>query len=457
MNALFESYFEKLRDKRVAVVGLGVSNVPLIHLLRERDIEVICCDKNKSKDYAELVEMGAILSLGEDYLDPVPDCDVIFRSPGIRPDLPQFLEAVNKGAVLTSEMEAFFEVCPCPIIAVTGSDGKTTTTTLIYEMLKADGKTAHLGGNIGRPLLADAPAMEPGHFAVIELSSFQLMTMKRSPHIAVVTNVTPNHLDIHLSMEEYVQAKENIINYQSAGDIAVFNLDNDIAERMSQKAKGEIRAFSHCKCRRSFVNDDDKYIYVKGVPRVIKSEIKIPGLHNVENYMAAIAAVYDLVAPETIVRVAREFGGVEHRIELVRELDGVLYYNDSIASSPARAIAGLRSFDQKVIMIAGGSDKNIPFDELGREILTHVKHLVLCGATAEKIRRAVETAADDAGSGGVPGITLCADYREVLDCAREIAGDGDVVILSPACASFDMFENFARRGEFFKELVRKLK
>ena len=451
-------YIESLRHKTVAVIGIGISNTPLLELLLAEGIRVTACDKRSREQMGEqaehLEQLGCELHLGADYLKGL-DADVIFRTPGLRPDVPEIAACVDRGAVLASEMEVFFEVCPCPIIAVTGSDGKTTTTTIIAELLKAAGKRVWVGGNIGHPLLCEADGMLPTDCAVLELSSFQLMTMKRSPHIAVVTNLAPNHLDVHRDMAEYVAAKENIFRHQSAGDVAVFNADNDITAEQSRRAPGRARLFSRQGevADGVFLRGEDIVCRSGGHERVIMTtgDIKIPGVHNVENYMAAIAAVDGLV-PDAVIRdFAREFGGVEHRIELVRTYRGVRYYNDSIASSPSRTIAGLRSFREKVILIAGGYDKHIPFDVLGPEIVEHVKLLVLCGATADKIRAAVENA--PGYEPGKPEILDVTPFTAAVEAARDRAQPGDVVTLSPACAAFDQFRNFAERGKFFKSIV----
>ncbi len=456
----FEEYLKGLQDQTVAVIGIGVSNQPLIQLLLSRNISVTACDKKSREALGPLAEElekgGCRLRLGEDYLQGL-DQDVIFRTPGMRPDLPELTAAVERGSLLTSEMEVFFEVCPCTKIAVTGSDGKTTTTTIIAELLRAAGKTVHLGGNIGHPLLAETGGMEPEDIAVLELSSFQLMTMTHSPHIAVVTNLAPNHLDVHRDFAEYISAKEIIFTHQKAEDIAVFNADNDITLEESGRVPGRARLFSRQRELEDGVFLRDSAIVCRrgGVEREVLrlSGIKLPGVHNVENYMAAIAAVDGLVPDEIIRKFAAEFGGVEHRIELVRELNGVRYYNDSIASSPSRTIAGLRSFDQKIILIAGGKDKGIPYDALGPEVNEHVKLLILCGATAEVIRRAVERAENYREL----EIAEVSDYQEAVSLAQSRAKEGDVVMLSPASTSFDRFANFMERGRVFKEIVNALK
>lgn len=455
-----QDYLMTLKDKRIAVLGIGVSNTPLIRLLREHGVAVTACDKKErtalGKTAEELEAMGADLKLGSDYLKDI-DADVIFRTPGMRPDLPELLAAKERGSRITSEMQVFFEVCPCPIIAVTGSDGKSTTTTVITEFLRAAGRTVHLGGNIGHPLLAEAGEMHADDMAVLELSSFQLLDMTHSPHIAVLTNLAPNHLDVHRSMEEYIAAKENIFRYQSADDIAIFNRDNAITLGLSEKANGRVRLFSRQQevADGAFVRDGAIWLRRGEEEReIVKTdEIRIPGQHNVENYLAAIAAVDGLVSDEVIRTVAREFAGVEHRIELVRTRRGVRWYNDSIATSPTRTIAGLHSFSQKLILIAGGYDKHIPFDVLGPELVAHVKLLILCGATANQIRACVTGCADYHGE---PEMIECATLDEAVKLAAERAQEGDVVTLSPACAAFDQFPNFMVRGRYFKDLVNAL-
>ena len=455
----FEEYLHSLRDKTVAVIGIGVSNRPLIQLLLDRGVTVTACDKKSREALGaigdELEGRGCHLRLGEDYLKNLTE-DVIFRTPGMRPDLPELTAAVERGSVLTSEMEVFFEVCPCPKIAVTGSDGKTTTTTIIAELLKRAGRTVHLGGNIGHPLLAETGSMYPKDIAVLALSSFQLMTMTKSPHIAVITNLAPNHLDVHKDFQEYISAKENIFTHQTENDIAVFNADNAYTAEEAEHAVGRTRLFSRQRELEDGVFLRDNAIIARsgGQEREVMqvSDIKLPGVHNVENYLAAIAAVDGLVSDKTIREFAREFGGVEHRIELIRTRNGVRWYNDSIASSPSRTIAGLNSFPGKVILIAGGKDKGIPYDALGPVVNDHVKLLLLCGATAGVIRRSVEQAKNYHGL----EILDVEDYQEAVSIADSRAVEGDVVILSPASTSFDRFANFMERGKAFKAIVNRL-
>lgn len=463
MRLTIREYLESLKGQKVTVLGIGVSNTPLIQMLLRAGAKVTACDKRGREDFDGRIEalesLGAVVHLGEDYLDYLEGQDVIFRTPGLRPDVPQLMAARERGSVLTSEMEVFFQVCPCPIIGVTGSDGKTTTTTIIAGLLKAAGYNVYLGGNIGKPLLPDAEMMEPEDFAVVELSSFQLMTMDLSPHIAVVTNLAPNHLDVHRSMGEYISAKENIFIHQTAEDTVILNADNDITRSFAPGAPGRVRFFSRKEEPEGpsiFLRDNAIWASDgKGSRTVLpREDILLPGDHNVENYMAAIGAVEGLVDDQLIRDFAARFNGVEHRIELVRTLDEVRYYNDSIASSPTRTIAGLKCFPEKVILIAGGYDKHIPFDDLGPAITRHVKCLILTGDTSSKIRSAVEQAPGYAE--GSPVIQEYHEFRDAVLAAHKAARPGDVVILSPACASFDHFKNFMERGDAFKKIVRAL-
>lgn len=450
-------YMSYIRGKQISVIGVGVSNVPLIEFLLSGGARVTAHDKKNASElgevYKRLSDMGISFVLGEKYLEEIPDgCEIIFKTPGLRADVPELVAAKEKGIKITSEMELFFELCPCEIIAVTGSDGKTTTTTLIGEMLRHEGYRCFVGGNIGRPLLGDTAGMKSDDKAILELSSFQLHTMNCSPHIAVITNITPNHLDWHTDYNEYIESKKNIFRHQKDGDRVVLNFDNDITRSFASEAKNSMY-FSRKSDLERGVCLEDGFIVLKDGENNKKilsvGDIKIPGMHNVENYMAAIAAVFEYVSTDTINYVAKNFGGVPHRIELVRELDGVKYYNDSIASSPARTTAGLKSFNQKVILIAGGYDKKIPFDDFGEVVNEHVKELVLVGVTSEKIENAVKNASNYNGL----KIHRKTDFKDAVVTARSCAKDGDVVILSPACASFDLFKNFEQRGNCFKEIV----
>ncbi|MEA4824284.1 MAG: UDP-N-acetylmuramoyl-L-alanine--D-glutamate ligase [Clostridiaceae bacterium] len=458
----FSEYLSALNGKRVAVLGVGVSNRPLVKILVEAGAEVTVCDKKSAEQLGEYMDtlkaLGVRTVLGADSLDALPSLhpDVIFRTPGLRPDQTGIVRAVENGAVLTSEMEAFFDVCPCPIIAVTGSEGKTTTTTEIAGLLRRAGKTVHIGGNIGTPLFDRTPDIHPEDIVAVELSSFQLMTMKKSAHTAVVKNVTPNHLDYHRGMSEYIDAKRKVFRWQRPGDRLILNWDNEVTRAYAAEAVGDVVWFSvHDRVDEGVYLDGDTLVYAhagKTTPVLQRSDIRLPGLLNVDNFATAIAAVYPCVPPDVYAPFAREFNGVEHRIEFVREYQGVRYYNDSIATAPTRVIAGLHAFDQKLIVIAGGYDKKIPFDALGPEFVEHVKALVLCGTTSPKIRAAVESA-PGYNAQELP-IIDAATFQEAVLTAKSLAHPGDVVTLSPSCAAFDQFDNFEHRGRVYKEIVR---
>ncbi len=457
----FKQFSKNLDGKKIAMCGIGISNSQLIFDFLDKGARVYACDRRSREQIGEIADTleaaGAQLRLGEDYLDNL-EVDIIFRTPGMNFNLPELYSARKKGIAVTSEMEVFFDLCPATIFAVTGSDGKTTTTTLIAKMLEREGKTVHLGGNIGNPLLPIIDKVKPEDYVVVELSSFQLISMRKSPDVAVVTNVAPNHLDVHKDMDEYIEAKRNIIMHQNAFSRTVLNYDNDITFDFKKDTRGQTLGFS---MERSVKNgawlDNDGILHMcyRGidVPILDRKEIAILGDHNVANYLAAISAVWGYVGTDSIRDVARNFNGVEHRNEFVREKDGVKYYNDSIASSPTRTIAGLKVFDKNVILLAGGYDKHIPFEPMAPYIIDKVKLLLLTGPTADAIEKAV---VECDGYNGSPEIIKLPDLAKAVEIAHSRAAAGDVVTLSPACASFDAFPNFAARGIYFKELVNKL-
>lgn len=462
MNTTTKAFFDSMKGKTVAFIGIGTSNLPLIKQFADKGAKVLACDR---KDFASLgdngvkaKEYGAELILGDDYLQNI-QADIVFRSPGTPFYKEELCRLRENGTVLTSEMEVFFDLCPCNTIAVTGSDGKTTTTTIISEMLKAAGKTVHLGGNIGKPLLPEIENILPDDWAVVELSSFQLISMRKSPDIAVVTNLAPNHLDIHKDMQEYIDAKKNIVLHQNAFSKAVLNLDNKFADSFSESVRGQLAKFT---VRETLFNgaylDGTKIIYSdfgKTTEVMDYRDIKIPGMHNVENYLAAISAVWGIVDVDTIVSVAKTFGGVAHRAEFVREFKGVKYYNDSIASSPTRTALGTLSlYKKKIIIIAGGYDKHIPYEPLGPVINDKVKVLILLGATAPKIEAAVK-GAENYSADAITIINVT-NMEEAVAAAAENAKEGDIVSLSPASASFGLYRNFEERGNHFKAIVNGL-
>ena len=448
-----EEFKQNIKGKNVTVIGIGISNLPLIKYLVSLGANVTARDKNSrewlGEKYTECERLGVKCILGEDYLDNITD-DIIFKTPGLRFDVPELVKARENGAIVTSEMETFFEVCPSHIIAVTGSDGKTTTTTLIHKIMTKAGYKTWLGGNIGNPLLADTDKMSENDWVILELSSFQLHTMKKSPEIGVITNLSPNHLDWHKDYAEYIEAKTNIFTHMSRENTIVLNADNADCAALLPLAHEKVVMFARKKKATVWLDGD---IIRYGSEEILNiNDIKIPGMHNVENYMAAIAAVHGLVDAETIQEVAKEFGGVEHRIELVRTLDGVRYYNSSIDSSPNRTINTLNVFPEKVIMISGGKDKGIPYDAVGPAIADHVKTLILIGATSEAIYGALKKT----GRENEVETIFVKSYEEAVNTAKDKAKSGDVVLLSPASTSFDMFRNFEERGNLFKKLVNGL-
>ena len=464
MDSRIQRFFQSMEGKDVAFCGIGVSNAPLVSMFLKKGARVTVRDRRSQEQLGSLADdmalQGAQLRLGQEYLSGLEREDVIFRTPGMPFLMPELLEARQRGVAVTSEMEVFFDLCPCPIFAITGSDGKTTTSSIIAEMFRAAGKRVHLGGNIGRALLPLIEEIEPEDVAVVELSSFQLISMRQSPQVAVMTNLSPNHLDVHKDMAEYITAKKNIFLHQNAFCRTVLNLDNEITAQFAGETRGQTLLFSRREkpVSGAFLRGDGRIcmsIGGKEFPILKAADIRIPGNHNIENYLAAISAVWGYVPADRIVGVAKNFAGVEHRAEFVRELDGVKYYNDSIATSPTRTISGTLSlYDEKIILIAGGYDKKIPFDALGPVITQKVKTLILLGVTADKIQAAVKAAPDY--QAGCPEIIRVESMEQAVKAARQAAGPGDIVSLSPACASFDMYPNFEARGEDYKGIVNRL-
>ena len=456
----FENY---IKNKSVSVVGIGISNIPLLEFLGKCGAKNISA-RDKKDIFAEgkiqkTIEINYIL--GDNYLDDLHE-EVIFKSPGIRRDLPEFLEALDNGSIITSEMELFFMLCPAFTIVVTGSAGKTTTTTIIGEILKASGKTVHVGGNIGEPLLGNIENIKKGDYAVLELSSFQLFDLDNgqfAPDIAVLTNITPNHLDWHKDMDEYIAAKKIIYKNQTESDRIIFDYDDKIMRSLADEAKSTKYFFSEdilpeCHKNGIYCEKDAIWLRFGGEQKQIlkKSDIFIGGAHNVLNFMAAIAATHEIAGDEAVLDVAKTFEGVEHRMEFVREMGGVLYYNSSIDSTPTRTLAALNYFDEdkKIIVILGGSDKNIDFDPLVPTIYIKAKAAVLYGATKQKIKKCLEERKKDDFA-----IYISDSFDLAVKKAKELAEPGDIVLLAPACASFDCFKNFEERGNRFKKMVKE--
>ena len=447
-----------INKKNVAVVGIGVSNIPLINFLVKLGANVTAFDMKSEEALGsiaiEFKEKGVKLELGENYLDSLTGFEVVFKTPSMRIDCEALKRAKDEGAYITSEMEEFVRYCRGKIYATTGSDGKTTTTTIISKLLEAQGYKTWVGGNIGNPLFSNIEEIKDDHMVVLELSSFQLMTMNLGVDVAVVTNLAPNHLDMHKDMKEYVDSKKNIFLYQNCNDILILNRENDITYKFKEEAKAKVREFSSKRVVSNGAYLKDNNLYLDGEVVCKKNDILIKGMHNVENYLAAFAATKDDVKIETMKKVAESFTGVEHRCELVKEIDGVRYYNDSIASSPTRTLAGLFAFEKKVILIAGGYDKHIPFEPLAEQGYQFIKELILLGDTKYLIKDVFEKVINEKNI-NIP-ITIVNSLEEAVKKAKEIAKEGDIVTLSPACASFDMFANFEVRGNKFKEIVKGL-
>lgn len=449
--------------RKVAIIGLGVSNIPLIDYLHDLKSDVTVFDSREIDNIDKalvdkIVDYSMSFSFGARYLEKLVGFDIIFRSPSCLPTIPELVAEESRGAIITTEVEMVVELAPCKVIGVTGSDGKTTTTTLINEILTAGGYKTFLGGNIGTPLFTRIKDMLPEDIVVLELSSFQLMNMKISPDVSVITNITPNHLNIHKDMEEYVESKKNIFKFQDENGLLIINYDNEITRSCSEEAKGKVIYFaSKNKIQDGYyvdVEDSKIKLCENGLRKHVfdTSKMLLRGVHNFENASCAIAATKDFVTKEAYEKVLSEFKGVEHRLELVKETTNrVKWYNDSVSSSPTRTIAGLNAFTFKnIILIAGGYDKNLDYTVIGKPIVENCKAVVLLGQTADKIEEAVRLVNKD-----FP-IYRCNSLEETIKTAENIAIKGDVVLFSPASASFDMFKNFAERGEIFKKLVGEL-
>lgn len=458
MKKDFTEFKNFIKGKKVAVVGIGVSNIPLMNFLDKLGAKITGFDMKTEAELGEVAidfkGKGISLELGEKYLDRLTGYDVIFKTPSMRIDSEALVRCKKEGAYITSEMEEFTKYCKGKIYGITGSDGKTTTTTIISKLLEKQGYTTWVGGNIGTPLFAEIEKIKEEDKVVLELSSFQLMTMDSLIDVAVVTNITPNHLDMHHGMEEYIEAKKNVFRYQDKNCLLIINDENNITKEFYKEAKGKVEKFSSKKIK----NEDGYYengvLYIHGQEVCKKNDIVIKGMHNVENYLAAFLAVRNEVSIENMKFVAQTFGGVEHRCEFIREINGVRYYNDSIASSPTRTLAGLKAFEKPVILIAGGYDKHIPFEPLAFEGYEKIKSIVIMGATKYKIAECFQDLREKKGI-NIP-VYIVNNMEEAVNKCREIAKEGDIVTLSPACASFDMFKNFEIRGNVFKDIINNL-
>lgn len=459
-NDKLEEFNQYIKFRKVAIIGLGVSNLPLLDYMYGKKARVTVFDERNiesiSKEVMDkITNYGFEFSLGKNCLEKLKGFDIIFRSPSCLPTRLELQQEEKRGAIVTTEIEMLMKMCPCKIIGITGSDGKTTTTSLIYSILQKSGYHTFLGGNIGTPLFTRLSEMKPEDIVVLELSSFQLMAMEISPDIAVITNITPNHLNIHKDYEEYIEAKKNIFKYQDENGILILNYDNEITRNCSNEAKGKVIFFSHKE------KLDDGFIVDGKIIKECEEKVRkhifngddaiLRGNHNLENIATAIAATKTLVSIEEAVEAIKEFKPVEHRIEFVKEIDQVKWYNDSASSSPTRTLSGLNAFDEDTILIAGGYDKNLDYQPLAKPIVEKVKALLLIGQTSGKIFDVVKEELENQNK--ELDIYMCESLEQTVTLAKKLARPGNVVLFSPASASFDMFKDFADRGNQFKKLV----
>ena len=462
-NEKLEEFFNYIRNRKIAIIGLGVSNIPLLSYLHDLGAKITVFDNrtidNIDKNIMDIITNNNIeFSFGKNNLSKLNGFDIIFRSPTCREDWPELVKEAKRGAIITSEIEMLMELCPGTIIGVTGSDGKTTTTSLIYEIVKKQGFNCYLGGNIGIPLFTKIQEMKPKDIVILELSSFQLMNIHTSPNIAVITNISPNHLDFHKSYEEYIEAKKNIFKYQNEDGLLVLNYDNEITRECAKEAKGKVIFFSReNKLDNGVILDDDiiKVCDNKLRKHILNTkDLLLRGKHNYENVCTAIAATLEIASTEKQIEAVTQFKGVKHRLEFVKEINGVKWYNDSIGTSPTRTIAGLKSFNEKIVLIAGGYDKHLDYTPIAKPILDNVSVLILMGQTSKKIKESVEN--EMKVEQKRIEIYECDTLQETVNTAKKVAKKGEVVLFSPASASFDMYKNFEERGDKFKSIVNSL-
>ncbi|MEG0672248.1 UDP-N-acetylmuramoyl-L-alanine--D-glutamate ligase [Clostridium sp.] len=455
MKRDFNEFKTFIKEKKVAVVGIGVSNIPLIEFLMNLGAKVTAFDRKSEDQLKDVVgeyePKGIKFELGENYLSKLRGFEVVFKTPSMRIDGKELTMAKEEGAYVTSEMEEFIRYCPAKIYGITGSDGKTTTTSLVYNILNEAGFRTWVGGNIGTPLFTRIEEILSSDKVVLELSSFQLMTIDASTDVALITNLSPNHLDMHKDLDEYIDAKKNIYKYQQGNDLLVLNADNDVTKGIIGEEKGVLYTFSMNKVVEAGAYFKDGGLFVNDQKVCDKSEVLLKGMYNIENLLAAFAVTVDDVKVEVMKKIATTFKGVEHRNEFVRKYKGVEYYNNSIASSPTRTLASLKSFEKPVVLIAGGRDKKVPFDSLAYEGYPYIKSLILLGEAKFQIKEAFDSLKNNKGI--EVDVHMVDSLEEAVDKAVEISKDGDIVTLAPACTSFDMFENFSVRGDKFKEII----
>lgn len=460
MKQNFENFKANIKNKHVAIVGIGISNTPLINFLLKFGCKITLFDRRNIEEFTReeiknFNKLNIKFVFGNNYLNYIKGFDYIFKTPSIRSDIYELEEARKRGSIITSEIEELLKYCPSKVYGVTGSDGKTTTTTILYNLLKNAGYKTWLGGNIGIPLFEKIEQMDESHKVVLELSSFQLMNIETSPDISIITNISPNHLDYHKSMEEYIDCKKNIFKFQNENNTLILNSDCDITNSFEDNIKSKIRRFTLNKPNNIYIVENGAYVkedelYVLNQRMFSKKDMKIKGDHNLANFAAAILSTIPEVNTSIIRDFAKTFQGVTHRNEFVDNVNGIEFYNDSIASTPTRTLATLSCFDQKVILICGGYDKNISYAPLLKGA-DKIKKLYIIGATQKKIFNIFKQLDSDIE------MFLFDNFKELIISAYKNANEGDIILLSPASASFDMFKDFNDRGNQFKNIVKSLK
>jgi len=458
---------ESYKGKKITVMGLGLfgGGVGAVKYLVSQGADVTVTDLKSAEELSAslklLDELPFRLRLGKHYEEDFVNVDMLVVSPAV-PNDSRFLQLAFENRVhIDSELSIFFSLCPAPVIGITGSNGKSTTTSLLGEMLKEAGIKTWVGGNIGISLLENLEEIEPDDVVVLEISSFQLEYLARiemSPHISIITNIAPNHLDRHKTMENYIGAKKAIIHYQQEGDYAIMNYDDPTLKKWEGESKGRHLWYSTTKELEhgAFLRNNEIIINHNSKKTVIpcSTQINIKGIHNWQNIMAASYAATLMHADvESIKSAITGFIGLEHRLEYVHTINGVQYYNDSKATTPEAAIAGIKAFDSPTILIAGGYDKQVSFHQFAQECVRNTKCVILIGETAKTIQKLIQ---DIKGEKTKPEVYMAASLDESVKNAYEVAKSGDIVLLSPACASFGMFTNYEERGKRFKALISQL-
>ena len=460
MKENYESFKKELKTKKIAVLGAGVSNIPLLKQLACENCDVTLFDQkekeNINEDIQKLInEKKLKCFLGQNYLEGLKSFDIFFRSPSLLPSNPYLKEEESRGCYITTEVEEVIKYAPCKVIGITGSKGKTTTTTIVSKILENLGYNVYVGGNIGTPLFTKIEQLKETDIVVLELSSFQLMGMRTSPDIAVVTNISPDHLDIHGSYEEYINAKKYIFKNAKKNSILVLNSEDEIVKNFAHEFEGEVRYFGTNSNLDTYYLKENK-IWNKEKEIIDTTKLILKGEHNYINICAALSAIKDFIKDTSnLEAILKNIPSVPHRLEFVREIDGVKWYNDSASTTPDKCLGGLSAFSEKIVLIAGGSDKNIPYTPLAKPVTEKVSKLILFGQTKNKIYDAVMEEVKKTNNRSLK-IYVLDDLESAISVAKKVAVSGEVVLFSPASASFDMFKNAYQRGDIFKKLVNDI-